>query len=157
MMSQAFLRWYLLVGALGIVSGLLVKSDNPTPSAETGEAEWALPEFAQKSYSAAVPREISEMPWWKEARGRPDGVEEDPAKVLTRKVSWVFRGIIEVQGKRFALIANDAQAPLKRYQPGDSLPGEELLENIDRQNIRFSRPGDAKGQDLERKLYEPAK
>ncbi|MNG18662.1 hypothetical protein D3C84_1027480 [compost metagenome] len=55
----------------------------------------------------------------------------------------------------FALIASDAEAPLKRFAPGATLPGGERLERITEQGIRFSLAEDGKNQGFDRKLYAP--
>ncbi|MNF08054.1 hypothetical protein D3C80_2083690 [compost metagenome] len=63
--------------------------------------------------------------------------------------------MVEEGGERYALIAQDGQAPVIRYTQGDALPGGERLERIDVQGIRFSLPQDGEGKDFERKLYAP--
>lgn len=157
MISPHVLRWYFLVAALGIACGLLIKpAPHATGTGESGGA-WSTPDYSRTHYDAAISRELADMAWWmaKKEKSSATGKDEDE-KTPTQKVSWLFRGVSAASGKRYALIADDAKSPLKRYLPGDSLPGGEVLEIIDRQNIRFSLPGDEKGKDLERKLYAPA-
>lgn len=157
MNSLNLLRWYLLIALVGVALGLLVKPDPGITSLEEDASEWAPSSYSKNRFDAGVSRELAEMSWWKEVKESSFAVESGEAeKVPERKVSWSFRGVIVIGEKSYALIADKASSPLKRYLPGDSLPGGEVLEVIDKQKIRFSLPGNREGKDIERKLYAPA-
>lgn len=158
MTSLTVLRWYFLIGAFGIIAGLLLKPavDNPVDSDES--PDWSLPDYPRKNIGLTMASELAQLNWWRseQANSTAKAAAGNESLVEKRKVAWSFRGVIEVSGQRFALVAEDARSPVKRYLTGASLPGGEVLESNGKQGIRFSLPGDVNGNDLERKLYAPA-
>ncbi|MCP1647399.1 hypothetical protein [Pseudomonas nitroreducens] len=157
MILSNILRWYVLVVAVGVAYGFLAKPETHISEAEESSEEWALVEYSRAHYDQNIVHELAQMTWWKEDQETSIAREKEEAeKGSVKKVSWLFRGIVVESGKRYALIAEDAASPLRRYSPGESLPGGEVLEIIDKQDIRFSLPGEKEGKDLERKLYAPA-
>lgn len=158
MISLKVLRWYLLIGAFGIISGLLMRPE-ANNSGDGGESpDWSLPDYRKSNIGSIMANDLAQMNWWRRA---PDNSIAKNAggsetEIEKRKVPWSFRGVVEIAGQRFALIAEDAKSSVKRYLKGASLPGGEVLESVDKQGIRFSLPGDEKGKELERKLYAPA-
>lgn len=158
MISLKILRWYLLIGAFGIVSGLLLKPVTNSLADSSGSPDWAIPDYPKNTIGSIMANDLAQMRWWRteEANSSKKNADGSDVAVEKRKVAWSFRGVIEIAGQRFALVAEDAQSPVKRYLTGASLPGGELLESVDKQGIRFSIPGDVKGKELERKLYAPA-
>lgn len=157
MTSLKVLRWYLLLGATGIVAGLVLISTPKINAERVDSLSWALPDVDGKSFDAGVTTELANMQWWGDKEGAKAGQESSDASAtsLTRKVDWYFRGVVEVSGKRFALIAKDAASPVERFAKGDALPGGEVLESIEPQSIRFSLPQETADGGQERKLYAP--
>ena len=157
MTSLKVLRWYLLIGAFGILAGLLMKP-TANDSEDSGDSpDWSLPDYPRNTIGSIMGSDIAQMNWWRaeQANGATTNPDGDAEAVEKRKVTWSFRGVVEIAGQRFALVAENAQSPVKRYLTGAALPGGELLERVVKQGIRFSLPGDVKGKELERKLYAP--
>lgn len=158
MTSFKVLRWYLLLAAAGIVAGLALISI-PTINAERADAiDWILPDVDDKPLDAGVTTELANMQWWGDREDAKPGQDSSNASATssTRKVDWFFRGVVDVSGKRFALIAKDAASPVERFAKGDALPGGEVLESIESQSIRFSLQQETADGGQERKLYAPA-
>lgn len=155
MISQKTLRPYLLIAGLGIAVGSLLRPAQLGPPESNLETDWSLPEPPQKPFGPTVATDISSLSWWGEKHESlaMQGSHE-ASTVVKRKVAWCFKGVVLMANKRYALVAEDANAQPKRYLPGESLPGGERLEMIDAQGIRFSLPDE--GGDQERKLYVPA-
>ncbi|MCY1327343.1 hypothetical protein D9M68_125520 [compost metagenome] len=159
MTSYKNLRWYLLLGVLGALAGVLSRPAFDEPPSPGGGAEWApsTPNFV--ALDESVPARIASMHLWgsepADGQGKDERISVDSGGVARIKVDWLFRGVIDEPKGRFALIAKDAASPVLRYPLGASLPGGEHLEQIDVQGIRFSLSEDGEGREFERKLYAP--
>lgn len=158
MNSLKLFRGYLLLGAVGMAAGLLLKPVADNSSDTSLSSDWSLPDYPRNTLGSIVANDLAQMAWWRNEQGnelakRADGSAATDEK---RRVAWSFRGVVEIAGERFALVAEDSQSPVKRYLKGASLPGGELLVSVEKQAIRFSLPSDVKDKNLERKLYAPA-
>lgn len=156
------LRWNLLFLVIAISAGLVfAPSSDISTVASADREEWLLAEVPVGSIDSSVVGRLAGMQWWG-VKATEDDVDSESRRISAGadgvakvKVDWLLRGVVRDERGVFALIATDAEAPLKRFAPGATLPGGERLERITEQGIRFSLAEDGKNQGFDRKLYAP--
>ncbi|MCY1330111.1 hypothetical protein D9M69_157350 [compost metagenome] len=157
------LRWTPLFLVIAISAGLVfAPSPDISALASPDREEWVLAEVPVGSIDSSVIGRLAGMQWWG-VKATEDEVDSESERISTGadgvarvKVDWLLRGVVRDERGVFALIASDAEAPLKRFAPGATLPGGERLERITEQGIRFSLAEDGKKQGFDRKLYAPS-